>query len=352
LQFDPSRFTLHWGETLKIAVSHVPPKSLRPTLVLLTREEAKKLQRDWAIYLKRDVVETNTLGMRLTLVPPGEFLMGTTEEQLRQHLGELKKFDKKNLPENYQNRLSSEKPQHRVRLSKPFYLSTTEVPFGQFAKFVASNKKYLTDAEIKGGGQGIEAGKDPVRKAEYNWKNTGFAQTGENPLCNITWKDAEGYCEWLSKKEDKVYRLPTEAEWEYACRAGSTTLWNFGDEVKNFADRPWCLFPVKEVKPLTSHPVGRKKENEFGLFDMHGNVAEMCADYWGPTYYDRSAREALTIDPKGPDATPKAQRVIRGGSFMESLQASRSAYRNGIDPTLGYVSVGFRVVCEAPLPPE
>src|ERR1019366_2873920 len=110
------------------------------------------------------------------------------------------------------------------------------------------------------------------------------------------------------------------------------------DEVKNFADRPWCLFPVKEVKPLTSHIVGRKTENAFGLFDMHGNVAEMCSDYWVPTYYERFANGPIAIDPKGPDATPKAQRVIRGGSFHESIQGSRSAYRNAVDPTLGYVT--------------
>jgi formylglycine-generating enzyme required for sulfatase activity len=226
---------------------------------------------------------------------------------------------------------------------------------GQFDKFVAG-KKYVTEPEIKGGGQGIVAGfvpgKEPIRKAEFNWKNTGFVQSNEQPVCNITWKDAEAFCEWLSKKDDKVYRLPTEAEWEYACRAGTTTLWSFGDKIENPADRPWSLPPGKDFKLFVTRPVSTKKENEFGLFNMHGNVAEMCSDYWGPTYYEFCAKDALTIDPKGPKATPNGQRVIRGGSFLDPVQASRSAYRNAVDPTLGYVSVGFRVVYEAPLPPE
>lgn len=354
LQFQPQQFAVTRLETLKITVTHVTPKSTRPMLALMTREEAKRVQRDWAIYLKRDVNEFNTVGMKLTLIPPGEFFMGSTDEQVRLHLSEIvKKFDKKLLPGDYQNRVNAEKPQHRVRISKPFYIGTTEVPLGQFARFVAASKKYLTEPEIKRGGQGIEPGKtEPTRKAEYNWKNAGFAQANDQPLCNITWKDAEAYCEWLSKKEDKIYRLPTEAEWEYACRAGTTTLWNFGDKIEVFADRPWSLFPAKDLKPLTTHIVGKKKDNEFGLFDMHGNVSEMCSDQWNPTFYDLCAKDMLTIDPKGPKAMPKGQRVIRGGSFLDPVQAARSAYRIGVDPTVGYVSLGFRIVCEASLPPE
>jgi eukaryotic-like serine/threonine-protein kinase len=357
LQFDPKAFTLNRFDTQKITVTYVPPKltppkSVGPALVLVTREEARRVQRDWAIFLKRDVIETNSVGMKFTLIPPGEFLMGSTDEQLRQHQKDLKPFEKKNLPDGYANRVDFEKPQHRVRISKPFYFGTTEMTYGQFVKFVAAGKKYLTEPEIKGGGQGIAPGKEPIRKAEYNWKNTGFAQGNEQPLCNITWKDAEAYCQWLSKKENKVYRLPTEAEWEYACRAGSTTLWNYGDKIEVFADRPWCFFPAKELKSLTTHLVGRKKDNEFGLFDMHGNVAEMCSDHWDAAYYELCAKDAITIDPKGPKEMPNGQRVIRGGSIVDPVQAARSAFRNSVDPTLGYVSVGFRIVCEAPLPQE
>ncbi len=356
LQIEPKKFTLSRFETQKITVTYlppkpvqpIPPKSAPPALVLITPEDAKRVQRDWAIYLKRDVFETNSVAMKFALIPAGEFLMGSTDEQIRQQSDLKQKF----LPDGYANRLKFERPRHRVRISKPFYLGTTEMPYGQFAKFVAGGKKYVTEPEIKTGGQAIVAGKEPIRKPEFSWRSTGFPQTGEQPACNITWKDAEAYCDWLSKKENKVYRLPTEAEWEYACRAGSTMLWSFGDKIDVPAERPWSLFPAKDPKLIMTHPVGRKKANEFGLFDMHGNVAEMCTDHWGPTYYELCAKDPITIDPKGPKAMPKGQRVIRGGSFLDPVQASRSAYRNAVDPTLGYVSVGFRVVCEAPLPAE
>ena len=151
LRIEPTMFTLNRFETKKITVTYVTPKSNRPVLALITREDAKRLQRDWAIYLKRDVFETNSLGMKFSLIPPGEFLMGSTDEQLRQHQNELKPFEKKSLPDGYANRVSFEKPQHRVSISKPFYFCTTEVPFGQFGKFVAAGKKYLTEPEIKAG---------------------------------------------------------------------------------------------------------------------------------------------------------------------------------------------------------
>ena len=103
--------------------------------------------------------------------------------------------------------------------------------------------------------------------------------------------------------------------------------------------------------PATPKPVAGKRANEFGLYDMYGNVAEMCADYWGPTYYE-TLKDELAIDPRGPDADAGQGRVVRGGSFLDTPATVRTAYRKGVDPTLGYATIGFRVVCEVAMPAD
>src|SRR5262249_15831114 len=138
--------------------------------------------------------------------------------------------------------------------------------------------------------------------------------------------------------------------------AGTTTAWFFADDFKGFGSiREYMVFhtpipPGKNKLPHTPALVGKHKANDFGLQDIHGNVAEMCSDSWDLGYYARCAKEPLTIDPKG--ALPKGLglRVVRGGSFLDLPQIGRSAYRSGIDPSLGYVGVGFRVVCEISVP--
>jgi len=357
IQIAPNPFSLTRGETLEItfrSVTPKPPKLPRPELVMVTSDQARHLQRDWAAFLRIDVNDTSSVvGPKLTLIPPGDFLMGSTDEQIKQYQSE---FKKKFEPRPDPKRLDAEKPQHRVRISKPFYLSATEVTYGQFTKFVAATR-YMTEPEQKGkeGGTGIEFGKDPARKPDFSWKNTGFSQSAESPVCNITWKDVEAYCRWLSGLEKKKYRLPTEAEWEYACRAGTTTHWYFGDELKdsNVREYMWLSLPVKFGKNFaTSHPVGKKKTNDFGLHDMHGNIAEMCADFYDPASYETRAKEILTTDPKGPDASPTGQRVVRGGSFLDPPSVARASYRFSVDPAQGNVGVGFRIVCEVPVPAE
>ena len=130
-----------------------------------------------------------------------------------------------------------EHPQHRVRITKPFYLGTYHVTRGQFRQFVADTA-YKTDAE-KGERPGA-FGWDPDRKEfaadkRYSWRNLGFEQTDEHPVVNVSWNDAAEFCKWLSKKEGKTYRLPTEAEWEYACRAGTNTRYYSGDDPEMLA---------------------------------------------------------------------------------------------------------------------
>ena len=172
---------------------------------------------------------TNSIGMKLTLVPPGEFMMGSKESA-----EETAAFFEKTYDEVWgsgADTFKDEYPQHRLRITKPFYLGTYHVTRGQFRQFI-KDSGYKTDAEkvdTKGA-----FGWDPEKKAfgfnEYSWRNAGFGQTDEHPVVNVSWNDAVAFCKWLSKKEGKTYRLPTEAEWEYACRAGTTTRYYSGDD--------------------------------------------------------------------------------------------------------------------------
>ena len=343
---EPNQFTLARGDSLEIVVRMVPstPKNAAPAVELVTTQNAKRLQETWATYLRREVTETNSIGMKMVLIPAGEFTMGSSLDFVKLQFAETKRLDKKLFPEKtqaYMMHVKTEAPAHQVRITRPFYLGMTEVTVGQFTKFIAA-KQYTTESEkSRLGGTGIDNGRE-VRKPEYRWDNPGFAQSPEHPVGNVAWADAEAFCDWLSKKEKVRYRLPTEAEWEYACRAGAATPWSFGDDMKVANNYMWFQFQTKAT-PMISHPVGKKPANEFGLRDMHGNVQEMCTDYWGMEYYKDSPLE----DPTGPKDDPGKGRIARGGSFLELPHTARSAYRNAADPKLGCVNIGFRVVREA-----
>ena len=264
-----------------------------------TKEPPKKLSVDMGGGVK----------MEMVLIPAGEFKMGSGEsaeetaalkEELR-HGFLMADFFK------------DEHPQHRVRITKPFYLGTYHVTRGQFRQFV-KDSGYKTDAE-KGDNPGAY-GWDPEKKEfgfnkKYSWRNAGFEQTDEHPVVNVSWNDAVAFCKWLSKKEDKTYRLPSEAEWEYACRAGTTTRYYSGDDPETlatvgnvadaaakaqFPDWKWTI-KANDGYVFTS-PVGKFKPNAFGLYDMHGNAWQWCADWYGADYYTKSP----TDDPTGPSA--------------------------------------------------
>lgn len=278
---------------------------------------------------------TNSIGMKLVLIPAGEFLMGS--------------------PESDRNADDDEKPQHRVRITRPFYLGAYEVTVGQFRKFV-EDTGYKTDAEKDGqGGVGYNAEKNELegRKPQYSWQNTGFAQGDEHPVVNVSWNDAVAFCEWLSRKEGKKYRLPTEAEWEYACRAGTTTRYYCGDdpeglaEVGNVADAaakakfPGWRFTIEARDGYVfTAPVGRFRPNGFGVYDMHGNVWEWCADWYDGEYYGRSPVD----DPPGPSSG--AFRVFRGGGWLSGAAGVRAADRDHGGPGIRYYDLGFRVCRE------
>ena len=152
------------------------------------------------------------------------------------------------------------------------------------------------------------------------------------PVEKVSWTSAGEFCRKLSAKEGSVYRLPTEAEWEYSCRAGSTTPFGGSGQID---DMGW----YEANSEGRTHPVGMKKPNAWGLFDMHGNVAEWCGDYYTPEYPDGEA-----VDPTGP--AEGKQRVVRGGSFTYFLASSRSAARSSLPESYQVPHTGFRVVME------
>ncbi len=246
-----------------------------------------------------------SIGMKLKLIPAGEFLMGS--------------------PDGEEGHEDDEGPQHRVKITKPFYIGIHEVTKGQFARFVA-DQSYKTEPERDGkGGLGYnESASKFELDPQYTWKNTGFAQTDDHPVVNVTWNDAVAYCEWLSSKEGKKYRLPTEAEWEYACRAGTTTAYQTGDDpeqlatIGNVADGTakakfsnWTYAINARDGYVFTAPAGRFKSNEFGLYDMHGNVWEWCADEYDSEAYKK--RSSGIEDPIV-DTGSGSSRVLRGGS--------------------------------------
>jgi sulfatase modifying factor 1 len=204
--------------------------------------------------------------------------------------------------------------QHPVTISKAFYIQTTEVTQGQWTAVM---------------------GTEP-------WKGKVYVKEGPDYAATyVSWNDAVAYCKKLSEKEGKTYRLPTEAEWEYACRAGTETRWSFGDDEKEFGDYAWHDRNALDIGEEYPHQVGLKKPNAFGLHDMHGNVLEWCHDYYGRDYYKQSPAK----DPTGP--TSGSSRVLRGGSWNFDSRSSRSAYRSSRrDADLRDSLLGFRLVRE------
>jgi formylglycine-generating enzyme required for sulfatase activity len=252
---------------------------------------------------------TNTIGMKLVLIPAGEFLMGS--------------------PGLVRAAYSNQTLQHRVRITRPFYLGVHEVTQGQYRSVT---------------------GQSPSK----------FKGSDDLPVEQVSWNDAVAFCNRLSEQErlapyykvagteailrgeDEVtilggegYRLPTEAEWEYACRAGSTSRYCYGDDAASLGDYAWYF----GNSDGGTSPVGQKRPNAFGLYDMHGNVFEWCWDKYDEGYYGRSP----DADPAGPSQSRGFVRVIRGGSWSNDANFVLSAYRDGTTPFNQHFKYGFRV---------
>jgi formylglycine-generating enzyme required for sulfatase activity len=248
-------------------------------------------------------VITNPIGMKLVHIPAGSFMMGSGDSaaQLTKQYGKLT--------------FAAEFPQHQVHISKGFWMGQTEVTQGQY--------KSVMNAQ-------------PWSRKRY------VQESANNPAVYVSWDDAVEFCRKLSQQEGKTYRLPPEAEWEYACRAGTTTRFSFGDSDSSLGDYAWFTGNAYRVDQKYGHSVGQKNPNPWGLYDIHGNVWEWCSDYYDREYYSNSP----SVDPNGPSSG--GFRCLRGGSWGLTEDGLRCSYRNFSHPGVRTVSVGFRVVRSQP----
>jgi sulfatase modifying factor 1 len=321
----------------------------RPALLIapFDKDEVEVKRAAWARYQKIDKERKNSIDMELILIPPGRFSMGSPEtvDQLTKAFPNTKN----------KQAIAGERPVHRVMISRPFYLGKCEVTNGQFKQFV-DETKYRTDAEKDGKGSvGYTGDKNrPWQlRPTFTWRDWGVEQSDNSPVVNVSYKDAAVFCAWLSRKEGKKYRLPTEAEWEYACRAGTTSRYYNGDDpeglpkIGNVADATtketfsgWSTVRSSDGCAFTS-PVGRFAANNFGLYDMIGNAFEWCSDWYDEDYYTISPDR----DPLGSDSG--SDRVFRGGGWSTSAVLCRAASRSKSPPVLRTNCLGFRVACSS-----
>ena len=276
----------------------------------------------------------------MVLIPAGTFKMGS--------------------PEGEEGRKKYEGPQHTVKIN-PFYLCTTETTYTLYMAFYDETHQGKRDCglqdpmdEAKAARKKVDAitGPTPI----YGDITNGWGEE-DRPVLMCSWFQAMVFCKWLSKKTGKAYRLPTEAEWEYACRAGTTTPYFFGDAPDSLEDYAW----FEDNSDDMTQPVAKKKPNPWGLYDMYGNVCEWVQDFYAPATYAANAKNNPISDPCGPQKGKV--HVARGGAWDSPAGNLRSAAR-GFEqdwwraedpqepksrwwlPKLGII--GFRVACEIP----
>jgi formylglycine-generating enzyme required for sulfatase activity len=320
----------------------------------------------------------NSLGIQFVRIPAGEFVRGFATDNRREHRFHLAH------PFSNRQAFKAEGPAHRVAITKPFELAISEVTVAQFRAFVQATQ-YVTDAEKSGGALGcFPEEKDYVdrfhKAPEITWKSPGFEQSDYHPVIAVSWNDAQAFCRWLSTKESAGYRLPSEAEWEYACRAGTTTWYSWGEDPDSAyehanvadgaleADQPNTTRYQRAVRLGADEGDGHVftakvmsfRPNPWGLFDMHGNVWEWCQDRWSADVYERlldgvSRQERdqyLVRDPLFEAQTDQHEygdwRVMRGGAWTCAPASARSSIRTYAEAGDSSVYSGFRIVRDIP----
>jgi formylglycine-generating enzyme required for sulfatase activity len=254
---------------------------------------------------EKDLI-TNSIGTKLKLVPAGSFLMGASSD-------------------DGDDASTIEKPRHKVTITKPFYLGMFEVTQNEYRQVMNENPSFFKKAEIL-----------PVESVSWyatvKFCNKLSEREGRKPYYKIVG-------ETVTILSGKGYRLPTEAEWEYACRAGSTTKHPFGNNDGDLSAYAWFgESPLGET-----HLVGQKKANRWGFYDMQGNVQEWCQDLYSTDYYTFSPE----LDPPGPATAPKGVfRVFRGGSWRFNAEECRPANRQGVSPGHEFMFLGFRLAAD------
>lgn len=242
---------------------------------------------------------TNSVGMTFVRVPAGQFEMGS--------------------PPTDPDATPAEKPRHAVTISKPFEIVRHEVTQAQWEAVMGSS---------------------PYTSARSNpfYGLPGMAERIRQPAnpATVSWNDAQAFIAKLNQREGhRRYRLPTEAEWEYAARAGTTTIYSFGDDVRQLGTYAWF---GEDFATGSTHPVGSKSPNAWGLYDVHGNAWEWVQDWYDDSYYARSP----ATDPTGPSSGKG--KVVRGGSWHVTSGSWRTAFRKSYEPDYRGISIGFRVV--------
>ena len=274
---------------LLVALFVFPAIGVEPvsTISPFSPAEARKHQHACADHLGLPVRVTNSVGMKLSLIPDGQFMMGSPPEEEWHRDDEI---------------------QHRVTLTKAFYMGATEVTQGQWETLMGENPSFFTGETL--------------------------------PVDTVTWKQALEFCRKLSEKEEVPYRLPTEAQWEYACRAGTATPFHTGNTIStdqaNYDGNHTYDDGKKGIFRETTTKAGSFAPNAWGLYDMHGNVWEWCADWYG------EYSGADVSDPTGP--AQGEFRIIRGGTWINFPAVCRSANRGKTVPISWNFHFGFRVV--------
>lgn len=284
-------------------------------------EQARLLQQQWAEFLGLEAEQSNSLGVKMILIPPGIYQMGSDENDLAE-LVRMFPDELLTISKHYRN----ETPRHTVTLTRPYLISAHEVTFAQFQQFVNDSGYEVQEAAALGWQTDISK-KTSVELQHF-------------PVRHICWNDAAAFCRWLSEKEQREYRLPTEAEWEYACRAGSQEL--FGHNFESLNDQEWW-------KENANWPraVGLKTANAFGLFDMRGNLREYCQDRYSP-FSPHAQTDPLVLGDESLD-----HRVVRGGGASSKRYEIRPGRRNRVpasDKVVSYIS--FRIVTPLELPTQ
>ncbi len=338
------------GELLSAYVDH-DRKRWNPVIVVprppnlqspFSESQARSAQMAWAKYLKIPISTRNSIGMEMQLVPPGVYMMGSTEHPA-----------------------AGDETPHQVTISKPFYVSKHEVTVGQFRQF-SQAEHFQTEQQrnnwpVRGWDQNSRRFS---RSSNFSWENPGWEQRDDHPVVHVSWNDGQLMVNWLSRKENQRYRFLTEAEWEYCCRGGTGSIYATGNDLNELvqmgnvldqsgarqfsSDYQWQQSNANEVihrndgVPFTAS-VGKYQPNNLGLFDFHGNICEWCQDWFGDDYHQYSP-----TDPQG--ATSGTQRSARGGRFDTGGGLAKSFRRNRGEPTTTDMILGLRLAREIKMP--
>lgn len=240
----------------------------------------------------------------MVLIPAGSFQMGS--------------------PAGEAGRKDDEGPQHEVRLNN-FYLCTTETTIELFMAYyqetASAKRDFVAVEETKKNTEKADSDVDAITGPTPVYGDMTMGYGKKNPAMGMTWHNAMTFCDWLSKKTGKKYRLPTEAEWEYACRAGTANIFGNGNDPDRLKDFAW----YKDTADSETSEAAKKKPNAWGLYDMLGNVREWVYDFYSPTAYKEAAEKSPAVNPKGPE-TGKVH-VARGGDYSSSVEELRCAAR-------------------------